>query len=276
MRGRRAIPLAQLDDFGAARRRTTLLRALLGLLVAGTALAAVVEARGREGVEARLLPSDGSSIVTLDVSASMEGVGHRRVGELLRALADGGRATGLIVFSDVAYELLPPGAPAKELEPLLRFFRWEGGALPVHPWAEEFAAGTRISEGLEAARSALTREQVERGTVVLVSDLDYPSSDLARLTAVVTALEASGTQIKIVPLFPTAEKRRFFERVVGTEAFLTDDELAALDAGRGRRERGGDFPWGYLALASLLTLGVAANERWNARLLLPRPAEGPA
>lgn len=268
------IPLARPDDFGRARRRTTALRLGLGLVLVVVFAAAVVEARGREGVEARLLPADGSSIVVLDLSASMEGQGYRRAGELLRALAVGGRRSGLVVFSDVAYELLPPGSPASELEPLLRFFEWEAGPPPTHPWIDDFQAGTRISEGLEIGRRALVREGIQDGTLVLVSDLDFPSSDVVRLSAVLSTLQAEGVRTRLVPLFPVEEKRLYFERVLGPAVFLDDAELVRLDAGQSRRQRLGGFPWLYLGLAVLLTGAVAANERWCGRLELP-PVRGP-
>lgn len=265
----RGIPLSRPDDFSRARRRTTLLRLGLGAALVVTLAAALVEARGREGVEARLLPADGSSIVVLDLSASMEGQGYRRAGELFRALAVGGRRSGLVVFSDVAYELLPPGSPAGELEPLLRFFEWEAGPPPAHPWIDDFQAGTRISEGLEFGRRALVREGIVQGTLVLVSDLDFPASDVTRLSAVLSALQSEGIQTRLVPLFPVEDKRRYFERVLGPQAFLEDEELVRLDAGRSRRERLGAFPWAYLGIAALLTLALTANERWCARLVLP-------
>jgi hypothetical protein len=272
----RGIPLSKLDDFRRARRRTNAFRAGLAALLVAAFVGALAEARGRAGIEARLLPEDGSAIVVLDLSASMEGQSFRRAAELLRALAVGGRASGLVVFSDIAYELLPPGSPAGEIEHLLRFFEWEAGPQPVHPWVDDFQAGTKISEGLEFARGALVREGVEGGTLVLVSDLDFPSSDVPRLSGVIATLQGTGTDVRIVPLFPVEDKRRYFERTLGEDAFLDDEQLTALDEGRSRRERLGAFPWLFLALAGLLTLGLAANERWCARLVLPpvrRPPE---
>jgi hypothetical protein len=263
------IPLARPADFARARRRTAALRLGFGVLLVAALAAALVEARGREGVEARLLPADGSSIVVLDLSASMEGQGYRRVGELFRALAVGGRRSGLVVFSDVAYELLPPGSPATELQPLLRFFEWEAGPPPAHPWVDDFQAGTRISEGLEIGRRALSRERIADGTLVLVSDLDFPNSDVTRLSAALATLQGEGVRVRVVPLFPVDDKRMYFERVLGPGAFLEDEQLLRLDAGQSRRERLGEFPWAYLALASVLTLAAAANERWCARLALP-------
>lgn len=266
---RSGIPLSRLDDFARARRRTAFLRAALGALLVVAIVGALAESRGREGIEARLLPADGSSIVVLDLSASMEGQGYRRASELLRALAVGGRSSGLVVFSDVAYELLPTGAPAAELDRVLRFFEWEAGPPPVHPWTDDFQAGTRISEGLDVARRSLERDGVEGGTLVLVSDLDFPSSDVPRLSAVIASLQGKGVDVRLVPLFPVEDKRRYFERTLGEDAFLDEERLATLDAGLGRRERGGVFPWTFVALAALLVLGLAANERWCSRLVLP-------
>ena len=114
---------------------------------------------------------------------------------------------------------------------------------------------------------------------MLVSDLDFPASDVQRLSGVLTTLQTQGVDVRLVPLFPVDDKRDFFERTLGPEAFLAEEELLRVDAGRARRERLGAFPWGYLALAGLIACAAAANERWCARLALPPPrpaAGGPA
>ena len=73
----------------------------------------------------------------------------------------GGRF-GLVLFSDTAYEAIPPGTPSEALRPLVRYFtlrpaRTEGflPTFPVNPWANSFSAGTKISTGLELARGVI-------------------------------------------------------------------------------------------------------------------------
>ena len=73
------------------------------------------------------------------------------------ATRDGGRA-GLILFSDTAYQALPPGTPVTELGSFERFFRIARPTSPGlqpqpprSPWTSSFSAGTRISTGLSLA-----------------------------------------------------------------------------------------------------------------------------
>ena len=77
---------------------------------------------------------------------------------------------GLVVFSNVAYEALPPGSPASALRPLIRYFtvptarRRPGAAapLPTNPWTLSFSSGTRISAGLDLAHRILLANRLTR------------------------------------------------------------------------------------------------------------------
>ncbi len=65
------------------------------------------------------------------------------------------------MFSDVAYELLPPNSPAGALLQFLRFFQPERvvHGTPIFgrsPW-DQFSGGTRIAAGLKQAHQALRR-----------------------------------------------------------------------------------------------------------------------
>ena len=54
------------------------------------------------------MPSGSTGMVVLDMSASVyEGA----MEETLQKMATTGEKAGLVVFSDTAYELLPPGTP---------------------------------------------------------------------------------------------------------------------------------------------------------------------
>ena len=81
--------------------------------------------------------------------------------------------------------------PARELLPLLRFFRPEAastsGELPVDPW-KDFRAGTRISAGPACrARDAAARG-ANNGSIVLVSDLEILPDEVVRLSDVAAEL----------------------------------------------------------------------------------------
>src|SRR6476619_6364425 len=135
------IPSSEPARLRRAARRTTILRAGLGLGLLAVCALAFLEARSIDPRRAPLVPSGTTGILVLDLSAS---VYEDAFGQTIRKLARAGEETGVVAFSDAAYELLPPGTPARELLPLLRFFRPEAasttGELPVDPW-KDFRAG---------------------------------------------------------------------------------------------------------------------------------------
>jgi hypothetical protein len=206
-------------------------------------------------------------MLVLDLSASA-GV-HPEIAELLRRVAAANEPTGVVVFSDVAYELVPPGTPGRALEPMIRYFlpRQEGGS---DPWSSSFSAGTRLSGGVEAARAALERDGVEHGSILVASDLEVFADDLARLRNVLLELRRDGVELRIMPLAARAEQRRLFERIVGPGNLVEPAAYVAGSPGRGALRLGEDAtPWSFLALAALLALLLAANERYCGRLRLP-------
>src|SRR5512134_693405 len=152
---RTLIPTSEPERLRPAARWTTVLRIVLAVALLASLAAAVLVARGIDPRHAPLVPSGTTGMLVLDLSAS---VYEDAFGQTIRKLARSGERTGVIAFSDAAYELLPPGTPARELLPLLRFFRPDvagaSGELPVDPW-KDFRAGTRISEGLRVAHATL-------------------------------------------------------------------------------------------------------------------------
>jgi hypothetical protein len=271
IRRRSAVPTSEPQPLRRAARRTTLLRAGLALGLVGTLALAFFVARSRDVRHAPLVPSGTTGIVVIDLSAS---VYEAAMGETLRRMARTGERAGLVAFSDVGYELLPPGTPARELVPLLRYLRpGQGdasGELPVNPWAE-FRAGTRISAGLQVAREALLRERVaSRGSIVLISDLEILPDEVERLGAEIARLQRDGVSLRIVPLAPSDEKRELIEQLTGPSALLRDPgEAGAVRAPEERSLRGA-APWTFVLVGALLVMLLAANERALPRLEVRR------
>jgi len=265
---RRGIPASEAPGLRRLARRTTLLRAALGLALAA-ALALVLLLAFRQDVRhAPLVPRGTTGMLVLDLSASVyEGA----LDQTVEKLAETDERTGLVVFSDSAYELLPPGSPGRELFPLLRYFKPRPDAtLPPNPW-EDWRGGTQISVGLSVAREALQRENVTRGSIVLVSDLEILPDEIARVSKVLGELRNDGIEIRIVPLFPNPEKRALVQQLVGKDAFLPEPEQGA-EVLRAHEDRALSTaaPWLFLVGASLLVLLLAVNERLLSRLEVRR------
>ena len=100
-------------------------------------------------------------------------------------------------------------------------------AYPANPWAAGFSAGTKISGGLDLAREIVEREEIDDASILLISDLDTAPSDEASLTSTVAEIRSAGIEMRVVPLFPIAEDRAFFEEILGKEALITPPQLAA-------------------------------------------------
>ena len=264
------VPTSQPERFRRAARRTAILRAALGAGLLAVLVLAVLEARSIDPRRAPLVPSGTTGILVLDLSAS---VYEDAFGQTIRKMARAGEETGVVAFSDAGYELLPPGTPARELLPLLRFFNAEtagtGGALPVDPW-QDFRAGTRISEGLKVAHEALLRERARKGSIVLVSDLEILPDEVVRVADIAADLRRDGVRLRIVPLFPTPEKYARIRQIVGESSFLRESSPASQVAAPEGRSLRYAAPWAFLLLGTVLVLLLALNEALLARLE-PRP-----
>jgi hypothetical protein len=265
--GRRpAIPVSEPGRLRRVAQRTKLVRLALAIgLVVALALAFLV-ARNQDVRQAPLVPAGTTGMLVLDLSASVyEGALDNTIAKLLAT----DERTGLVVFSDSAYELLPPGAPSRELVSLQRFFKARAdGTLPVNPW-DEFRAGTRISTGVEFARRSLLREDVTKGSIVLVSDLEILPDEIARLSEQLALARADGFSLRIVPLFPTPEKRALVEQLVGEDTFLSEPE--EIDV-RTPQERSfvPPLPWLFILSVLVVALILALNEGVLTRLEVRR------
>jgi hypothetical protein len=263
-----AIPLA---DAGALRRpaRLTLaVRTVLGAAARGLAIAFLLLSRHPHTSTVVPLPRDSGIVVVLDVSASISSDTYSRIGGTLAAIARSGARTGLVVFSDSAYEALPPGTPASSLTPFVRYFtlpqQTQAGfapTFPPNPWTNAFTGGTRISTGMELAH-AIAQAQARRPTVVLVSDLDDDPDDLAPLAGVLAAYGRDRIPVRVVGLDPSPEDVTLFRRLVGSSVPVaqapTPEQVPAHDVTA--------FPTVLLALALAAAVALALREAWSPRL----------
>ena len=266
----RPVPLGDLPRLRSAARRTTLVRAGLALALAGTLAGIVLSARSAGSGRAAVLPEGASTaVIALDLSASISGPVYTRVATTLNGIVAANQAMGLVMFSDTAYELLPPNSPAGALLKFLRFFvpvRYADGA-PIFgrsPW-DQFSGGTRVAAGLAEARLSLRRAHVTHGSILLVSDLDDSSSDQGALLAEALQLRKEHIPVRIVPLFPDPVNRRYFAAIFGQDAFV-DPSAFTSRSGHRTQPVAAVTPWALLALGVVLVLLLAGNERFNTRL----------
>ena len=115
-----SVPLADASSLDGAARRTRLVRLALAAVLVASIAGAYLAAPASPG--RRFLPADETGIVVLDVSSSVQPETYYRIEQTLATIAASQSRLGLVLFSDVAYEAFPPGTPARELKPLLRFF----------------------------------------------------------------------------------------------------------------------------------------------------------
>jgi hypothetical protein len=270
------IPYGDQRSLDDAVRRTTVIRLVLGAALVGLLAAAFLMARDKDVRADAFFPPERSGIVVVDMSASVSALTYRRIGRALRRISAANEPVGLIVFSDAAYELFPPGTPGKELSPLLRYFTPVSGRdrpafdakYPLNPWVGSFSGGTRISEGLRVARTVLQRDRIKDATVLLVSDLEAPQSDRLRIVDTITTLQNDGVDVRVVPLFAQPQNRAFFAQLVGQDAFVAESSLVR-PIESDELGLGGTMPWLFLAFGAVLVAALAANERWCGRLAAP-------
>jgi hypothetical protein len=275
---RRAIGVES-HDVGALRRvslRTRLVGAVLVAAAVALLVLATASARGLDTEKPTLLP-DGSGVLVVDLSLSIGEGDFKEIRRIVRRLVDDNGSIGLVIFSDLAYELLPPGTPAAELRPLDRFLvsrratRVDAG-LPVNPWSENFSAGTRISGALELARDILVRDGVKNGSILLVSDLVTAPEDVPELARTLHELKGQSVSIRVVPLSPLKTGRTVFENLLGKTALISPAELR--NPRQVLAETEAALPSGLLFLGGLLLAVLAVHERLTGRLGLPRGETG--
>jgi hypothetical protein len=267
---RQPVETADMSELGRPMLRTSAGRLLLAGALAATLAGIVLVARSAGAGRAAVLPAGATTgCVVLDMSASISGPVYERVATTLRGIVNANQSICLVMFSDTAYELLPPNSPPGALLQFVPFFvpvRFYGGN-PVFaqtPW-DQFSGGTRISTGFVAADSALKRAHVKHGAILLVSDLDDSVADQPQLDAEALMLRKEGVPVRIVPLFPETSNKSYFAALFGSSAFVPPSAFRH-SAHKRVQPVAAAAPWALLSLGVVLVLLLAGNERWNARL----------
>jgi hypothetical protein len=303
----RAIPLADLRELRLPLVRTAVIRLALALTLLGLLAGAWMIVRDDDATAgASLIPGSEGGVIVLDLSASIGSTPHLRTANALRYVQQSKQSFGLVMFSDTAYEAVPPGTAYTEMAPFMRHFGnvrlypcirrgsrpcpagsyevpedtpWEEyrrlveaatrGGSRVNPWAGSFRSGTRISRGLDTAREILRREGMSSLGVLLISDLDDSVFDVPQLTQTLIRFKDENVPLKIVGLRPAHDDRELFRRLLGDDAFVTRPELQRRRDALKRERRSGpgnDFPLALAGAAGLILLLLALNEHLCGRL----------
>jgi hypothetical protein len=280
---RGAIPLSDSVALRSPLRRTTVVRIVLaGLLLLLTAFA-VWRASALSPRSLPFLERRTTTIVVLDQSKSIYVGAYRRIASLLKALVAADAPVGLVAFSDTAYEMMPPGTHGSELAPMLRFYtQGRPGEtdldpvtrFPNAPWNDVFSGGTKISAGIDLARSIAQRDNLRHATILLASDLETASEDEPALAqALLLATQDPKIDVKVLPLFPILDDLQFFKKFLPSTAFITPSQLHLAAASPARNRLLVSSPWPLVVAGALLLFALAANELACARVLVVRPRE---
>jgi hypothetical protein len=265
------LPLAEPRSLWRFRNRTRIVRLALAVALVATAVAAFLLSRGGTVPATPLLGTDSRGIIVLDLSASVENATLAQMHTTLQRFAASKGNYGLVIFSDQAYQALPPGTPANQLAPYAAFFRRgvtgaaEGpsgapltlSSYPPNPWSTGFSLGTQISTGLTLARTLILSYHLQHKDVWLLSDLGDEASDLPLVTAAAKQYEASGIALHLVPVNPLKYDLHFFQKlnIPGTATPVTP----VKPKGGSHRH----FPIGLAILGVILAALLAVNELWS-------------
>jgi hypothetical protein len=263
---RAAIPYGDLAPLRSPVLRTRAFRVVVAVAAVALLAAAALTARSSAQTRSSIVPKGTRSVVVIDLSKSIIDSEFQPIGATLRRLISSNTPSGLVVFSDVAYELLPPGTPAKALVPLLRFFTAGKRGYPTNPWQATFRAGTRISSALDLAHEMLTSAGIKHGSIVLISDLETASSDAAALSDTLSQLRQEKVQLRVVPLRPSDQALKLFNSLLPRGYLVAKPDAVTFQPTQSGSALGGSLPVLLVVLGVLLLLALAANERWCGRL----------
>jgi hypothetical protein len=278
----RAIPTGDRTLLGRPARRTAVVAGVLALALALAAGAVAASARNLDTRQEGLLPRGDSVIVVVDLSLSIPPVVYERMWRAIDSVSRGGGSVGLVIFSDTAYELLPPGTPAAELRPLLRFlepaerppevFQDDRPYYLPDPWSESFRSGTRISDALNLARGMVERDRV-RASVLLLSDLHSSEGDRRPLQVALRRLQEAQLPLRVVPLDPLPDNRELFSTHAGPEVFADWRRFVRSGGGVEAAQAAAASPVSLVLAAAALLALLGANELWCRRLDLTQARE---
>lgn len=270
-----ATVLGDLRGLRPSPNRTTFVRITLALALAATLAGAILLARSAGSGRPALLPvGRKTGVVVVDMSGSVSGGGFKAIAAALRSLAAANQAMGLVMFSDTAYELLPPNSPTSSLLAFEHFFDpqagGKGGAPPFGstPW-DQFTSGTRISRGLSMGQRALQRAGVTHGALLLVSDLADSAADQPSLVTEATSLRKAHIPVRIIPAHATPANQAVFAALFGRNAFIQPDAYRTTSAEQIQPVTS-SWPLALVLVGTILVGLLAANELVNTRL---RPEE---
>lgn len=267
-----AVPYTGAQAFARIAARTMVARVILGVALLALVLAAAATARHPQLNKQPLLSPKSGGMIVLDLSASISSDTYSRIGVSLNELVARGGRYGLVVFSSVAYEALPPGTPASALKPLARYFTLpvqvapgEAPTFPVNPWTNSFTAGTQISRGLELARQIEVAGGARHPAVVLISDLADDPTDQQRLPGVFQAYHRDGIRLRIIALNAAPADELYFARLIGTATSIIPAHLPGENPSAVAPARA-SFPTSLVVLVIAVASLLALNELRSARL----------
>jgi hypothetical protein len=259
------IPLAEAVALRRCARRARALTALLAAAALGCAVAALLVSQSPRTRTLVPLGRDANAVLVLDLSASISADTFSRIAGTLRTLSASNGRFALVVFSDLAYEALPPGTPAVDLTPLIRYFNvpphQASPNFPPNPWANTFTGGTSISSGMQLGLQ-IALAQRPRPTIVLVSDLDDNPEDLPALSGVLAEDRRNRVPVRVIGLNPASSDVAYFTAALGPNAQITYAPTLAQAAPRQTTP----FPWALAMLALVAAVMLGLHEGWAPRL----------
>jgi len=261
----KSIPLGDAASLRRLTTRTQLIRLGLAAAIVLLALLAVLSARTSTNRNGPILPAGSDGIVVLDLSASASANEYVLIHRYLNELVKSNGRFGLVLFSDRAYEALPPNAPAATFESFARYF---APPYPTNPWAAGFSLGTSISQGLDLAHNVLDADGVQRRNVWLISDLSDSHSDRPLLSRSLQSYVSSGIELHVLPIQPNPRDLVPYRRLFGTQSpTIRVKPLPTAPP----PSKSYAFPIALAVLALLVALALTANElvsaplRWGRR-----------
>jgi hypothetical protein len=265
---RAAIPLADARDLRSYARITAIVTSALAVAAVVLAVAFALVSRNPHTRTTLGLPPHANGVIVLDQSASISADTFSRLAATLQTLSRSDGHYGLVVFSTDAYEALPPGTPAADLAPLVRYFTLPHQSVPgflttfpANPWTNDFTSGTNISTGMHLA-TEIAFAQRPRPTIVLISDLDDDPNDIPALTQILLSDRSEGVPVHIVGLNPAPDDVALFRSALGRQAPIVDvPTLNQLPP-----QNVTPFPWALVALVAAAAAALAARIAWAPRL----------